>query len=217
MQVHGTLSLQEEEIHLLDRLDTIEWASLRGCRGPANDVPRLLRAMVSEEEGVRLEACVELFDHLWHQGTVFPASAAAIPFLFELLIHPDVPDKGPFVELIAAIATGEGGLLDVVRRDGEEMWRRILSERGRSLDEELAEGEATEQAVHAAVSESLGHLVPYLNDVEHQLPVAHALGRFPEHASWLVPAIDAALPSVADAQVRRVLTEARECLVRPVT
>lgn len=194
---------------MLEGLDTIDWASLGGCGGPATDVPGLLRALVSEDNDVRMDVWIELLDRLWHQGTVFPASAAALPFLFELLAHPDVPDKGPIVELIAAIATGEGGLLGAVRRDGEEMWRRILAKQGRSLDGELAEAEATERAIHAAVSAGLPYLVPYVNDVEHQLPVAQTLGSFPEHASWLVPAIDAALPSVADAQVRRVLAEAR--------
>lgn len=194
---------------MLEGLDTIDWASLRGCGGPATDVPGLLRALVSEDKDVRMDVWIELLDRLWHQGTVFPASAAALPFLFELLADPDVPDKGPFVELIAAIATGEGGLLGAVRRDGEEMWRRILAKQGQSLDGELAEAEATERAIHAAVSAGLPYLVPYVNDVEHQLPVAQTLGGFPEHASWLVPAIDAALPSVADAQVRRVLAETR--------
>lgn len=195
---------------MLEGLDAIDWASLRDCNGgSATDVPVLLRALVTEEEGVHLDVWAELLDLLWHQGTVFPASAAALPFLFELLTHPDVPDKGPFVELIAAIATGEAGLLGAVRRDGEERWRRILAQQGRSLDQELAEAEATEQAIHAAVSAGLRHLVPYVNDVEHQLPVAQVLGRFPEHASWLVPAIEAALPSVADTQVRRVIDEVR--------
>jgi hypothetical protein len=197
---------------LLERLDTIDWASLKGCGGPATDVPDLLRELVSEEDGVRMDIWAELLDHLWHQGTVFPASAAAIPFLYELLTDPDVPDKGPFVEMIAAIATGEGDLVGSVRTDGEEMWRRILDKQGKSLDQELAESEATEQAIHAAVSGGLSYLVPYLNDVEHQLPVAQILDRFPEHASWLVPAIDAALQSVADTEVRQVLTEARASL-----
>lgn len=200
---------------MLEGLNSIDWASLRGSGGPASEVPALLRALVSEDKSVRMDVWVELLDRLWHQGTVFPASAAAIPFLFELLTHPDVQDKGPFVELITAIATGEGGLLCPVRRDGEEIWRRRLAKQGQSLDQELAEAEATEQAIHAAVSAGLRYLVPYVTDVEHQLPVAQTLGRFPEHASWLVPAIDAALPLVADAQVRRMLAEAMARLADP--
>jgi hypothetical protein len=194
---------------MLEGVDTIDWAALRACGGPATDIPGLLRAVLSEDEGVRLEAQFELFCRLWHQGTVSPAAAAAVPFLFELLTRPDTPDKGYFVELIAAIATGEGSLKCAVRTDGEAMWRRILAKQGESLDEVLAEAEATERAIHAAVSAGLRHLVPYLTDVVHQLPVAQALGNFVEHASWLVPTIDAALPSVADAQVRQVLAEAR--------
>lgn len=198
---------------MLERLDTIEWASLRGCGGSAADVPSLLRAVASGDGGADPAVWAELFDRLWHQGTVYPASAAAVPFLFELLTHPDVTAKGGVVELIAAIATGEGGVRGAVRRDGAERWRRILDRQGRDLDAELAEAEATERAIHAAVSERLRDLVPYVYHPEHGLPVAQVLGGYPEHAPWLVPAIDAALPSVADPQTRRTLAGARDALV----
>ena len=121
---------------MLEGLYAIDWAFLKGCCGPAPNVPGLLCTVASEETTVtvRLNVWVELFDCLWHQSTVFSASAAAIPFLLELLTYPDVPDKGFFVKLIAAIATCAGSLLSPLRRDGEEMWRRILAKQGRSLD-----------------------------------------------------------------------------------
>jgi hypothetical protein len=39
--------------------------------------------------------------------------------------------------------------------------------------------------------------------------VAQVLGNFPEHRSWLVPAIDAALASESDEYVRQVLAESK--------
>jgi hypothetical protein len=194
---------------MLEGLDAVDWGSLKGVYGPATEVPGFLRALTSEDEDVRMEASHELLVCLWHQGDVFPASAAAVPFLFELLTHPDVSDKGYSVELIAAIATGWGPMRGV-RPGAEEMWRSILARRGKTLEEGLEEEEEEMlKAVHDAVSTGLHHLVPYLSNVEHQLPVAQALGNFPEHASWLVPAIDAALPSISDAYVRRVLAQGR--------
>ena len=39
------------------------------------------------------------------------------------------------------------------------------------------------------------------------------VGNFPEHASWLVPAIDAALKSESDGHTRRLLTQSRARLI----
>ena len=79
---------------MLEGLDAIDWSSLTHAHGPATDVPELLRSLLSEDPDVRLQALAELVEKIWHQGTVYPASAAAIPFLFELLTHPDVHDPG---------------------------------------------------------------------------------------------------------------------------
>jgi hypothetical protein len=39
--------------------------------------------------------------------------------------------------------------------------------------------------------------------------MAETLGNFPEHRSWSVPAIDAALASESDEHVRKVLAESK--------
>ncbi|MDZ7617237.1 MAG: PBS lyase, partial [Patescibacteria group bacterium] len=74
---------------MLEGLDTVDWASLRHAYGEATDVPGLLSALLSPDPKLREEATCELFGNIWHQGTVYPASAAAVPFLYELLTAPD--------------------------------------------------------------------------------------------------------------------------------
>lgn len=73
---------------MLEDLDGVDWASLEHAYGEAADVPDLLRALLSTDSEVREEAVYELFGNIWHQGTVYPASAAAVPFLYELLTAP---------------------------------------------------------------------------------------------------------------------------------
>ncbi len=85
----------------------------------------MLRSLLSKNRNVRQKAIANLHEHIWHQGTVFPASAAAVPFLYELLTHPDVHDKGGIVALLTCIATGEGILAYEMRTNGEETCRRI--------------------------------------------------------------------------------------------
>lgn len=78
---------------MLEGLETIDWSTLSHAYGPATDVPGLLRALSSPDHSVRRETVAELFGNIWHQGTVYSATAAAVPFLYDLLAAPDVPTK----------------------------------------------------------------------------------------------------------------------------
>ena len=195
---------------MLDGLDTIDWASLRHAHGEATDVPGMLRALRSDDPDVRLRACADLHEKVWHQGTVFPASAAVIPFLFELLTDPDALDRGYAASLVGCIATGEGWLQYGLRVDGEQSLRRRLAAQGRSLEEALGEERAAMETIHRGGSAGLRHLLPFLSDREGLgALVAEVLGNFPEHTPWLVPAIDAALAAEPDAHVRQTLAKSK--------
>lgn len=198
---------------MLEGLDTIDWSALTHAHGSAADVPELLRSLLSEVPDVRLQACADLHETIWHQGTVYPASAAAIPFLFELLTQPGVHDPGWAASLLGCIANGEGWIQYGLRVDGEPSLRRRLARQGRSLEEALGEERAMMEAIQRDVSSGLRHLLPYLSDREGLAPlVAQTLGNFPEHTSWLVPAINAALASESDEHVRKVLAESKASL-----
>src|SRR5688572_7894632 len=78
---------------MLDGIDSIDWASLNHAYGSAEDVPGLLRQLTSDDDEKRQEAIYELFGNIWHQGTVYPATAVAVPFLYELLNAPGIAGK----------------------------------------------------------------------------------------------------------------------------
>jgi hypothetical protein len=195
---------------MLEGLDAIDWSSLTHAHGPADDVPGLLRSLRSQDADVRLQASAALHETIWHQGSVYPASAAAVPFLLELLTDPGTAEPEYAVALLGCIATGEGRLQYGLRVDGEQRLRQWLAEDGRCLEDALAQERAALEAIHRDVSAGLRHLLPYLSDRDGLASlVAETLGLFPEHASWLVPAIDAALASESDEYVRKVLAESR--------
>ena len=201
---------------MLEALETIDWAKLTHAHSEASNVPRLLRSLLSEDADLRINALSTLHEQIWHQGDVNPASATAVPFLYELLTHSDVQDKWAIVSLLGSIATGEGAWERNLRNDGEERCRTILARQGQSLEQKLTDEAVALKAIHRNVSEGLQHLLVYLSDREGLAPlVALALGNFPEHASWLVPAIDAALESESDDHIRDVLTESRDRLTAP--
>jgi len=91
---------------MLESLDRIDWSKLTHAYGAATDVPELLRALASPDEDAREHAIYELQGNIWHQGTVYPASAQAVPFLVELLNAPRVLGKDAILILLAHLANG---------------------------------------------------------------------------------------------------------------
>lgn len=86
---------------MLTGVDGVDWSTLEHAYGMATDVPRHLRALTSTDSGVREAALDALYGNLWHQGTLFPATAAVIPFLFQLLDDDATPDR-PLLMLFLA-------------------------------------------------------------------------------------------------------------------
>src|SRR3712207_2397151 len=97
---------------MLEGLDQIPWAELEHAYGPASDVPNQIRALASANPQRRDAAYHELWGNIIHQGTVYEATAYAVPFLVEVLGDPNVQDKPQLLCLLAALASG-ASYLDV--------------------------------------------------------------------------------------------------------
>lgn len=65
-------------------LDSIGWAALTHAYGPATDTPDLLRGLASDDAETVAEAKYELAGSILHQGSVYTATVAAVPFLARL-------------------------------------------------------------------------------------------------------------------------------------
>ncbi|MFE2597118.1 hypothetical protein ACFXCZ_11540 [Streptomyces sp. NPDC059396] len=65
-------------------LDAQPWADLQHAYGSAADVPGLLRGLASEDEEEGSEALDELYGSIFHQGSVYDATARAVPYLVRL-------------------------------------------------------------------------------------------------------------------------------------
>lgn len=203
---------------MLERLDSIDWASLNHAYGAATDVPQLLRSLLSADPKEWEQTIHELFGIIWHQGTVYTATAAAVPFLYELLTAQDVACKRDIASLLSAVAVGRGYLeVHAVGKFGERTWRSILGEEGKTLEAELEREAAEVRAVRRAVSTGLPHLIPYLRDEDpwFRRCIADALGNYPEHADVTVPALLTALESETVEKVRETMRQNLERLSQP--
>ena len=91
---------------MLEGLDDIDWHSLNHAYGPAEDVPGSLQRTTSDDATTRKEAFHAFYGNIYHQGTVYQASAYAAPFLISLLGEPMVADKWEILGLLASLAEG---------------------------------------------------------------------------------------------------------------
>ena len=78
---------------MLEGLDEINWSQLHHAYGKASDVPSLIHQLLSNDKNATDKAIYELFGNIYHQHTVYEASAYAIPFLQEILNNPEITNS----------------------------------------------------------------------------------------------------------------------------
>jgi hypothetical protein len=66
---------------MLETLDDVDWHELKHAYGPAEDTPAQLRKLLSVNAAEREEAFDTLSYSIYHQGSAYPATAAAVPVL----------------------------------------------------------------------------------------------------------------------------------------
>lgn len=202
---------------MFESLDSIDWASLKGCYGPANEVPRLLRAMLSPIAEIRDAARQDFFAIVWHQGTIYEASPKVVPFLFELLENVDVKDKVHIAIELASLADSLP-YLNCERTDpkNHELWRSMFAKEGKDFDREADRELEWVSETKKRVGQKLDVLLPYLR---HKDPVVReyitrCLGNYPEKSSNLIALLRGRLQKESDGCMQKVTQEVIDRLSR---
>lgn len=153
---------------MLEELDTINWQQITHAYGPADDVPKQIRALAYSNEEARKKAMHELNDNICHQGAVYEATAYAVPFLIELLHQERVQRREAILVLLVNIAQGYS-YIDYLQN--LELFQQIYQEEVQSnewqviLDQELSWRQKAYEAVCKGVPiylELIGHSDPAL-------------------------------------------------------
>ncbi|WP_328669524.1 hypothetical protein [Streptomyces sp. NBC_00328] len=87
-------------------LDDVRWSDLTHAYGSAEDVPELIRALYEDDEEAADEAVYELYGNIHHQGTIYQASAPAVPFLAHAALH--APRKHEDLLMLLAVLADHG-------------------------------------------------------------------------------------------------------------
>ena len=176
---------------MLGGLDSIDWDSLQDAYGSARNVPDHLRALLSNDDAIRAKALDQLFSTVYHQGTIYSASAHVVPFLVELLEAPEVQDKPCILLLLAGIAGGRGyyEVHDPRVQRSEEM--KVVA--------------AVRRTAAPHIPALLSHLVH--PEPEVRIAVAEALPFYPEHNALSSETLQRARDSESNPEVLDVFSE----------
>jgi len=129
---------------MFESLDAVPWSNLGHAYGTAEDVPVLLRQAMSDNQDERNEAWNELYGNLWHQGTVYEATAPAVPFLIDMLDADLSPCRQEAANYLIALAHGNS-YLDV----HAPLFPEVFANKEAELNEELHWVAAARAAVAA--------------------------------------------------------------------
>ena len=204
------------DIPALAVLYDVEWSTLHHAYGEASDFPILLTAAVSTDEDDREFALQLLHETIWHQGTIYQATAFAVPFIAELIKSPDITNHADFVYLLASIAQGTGAFEERIRNEKDEAkWREIFARKGTDLDDVISESKKWGRATRDIVRKYLYLLYPYLNSPDaFNAWIASALACYPELGHETIPLIERAIDLEKDEATRKSLHESLQKLKR---
>lgn len=175
---------------MLEGLASVRWHELSHAYGRADDVPGLIKAVASADRATRDRPWSALYGNLWHQGTIYEATAHAVPFFIELAGNRSVPDREWVLGYLVNLATGSS------YRDVHQHLALFAEERGKAQfqqerDKELEWVRATRDAVCCG-RRLFGALLED-DSAPVRITAAHLLSLFPEHAAEHVPWIRARL------------------------
>src|SRR5262245_1577841 len=160
-------------MEFVNDLDETPWGKLTHAYGSAADVPDLLRALRTASPDLRGEDSPlwHLFGNIWHQGTVYEATAYAVPFLIELAVDRRTPDRVGILSLLAEIARGNSY---------RDVHGNLLNES--DFHEKLSTELSWVRKAHDAVAAGFARFVDLVSEQgDVAFAAAHVLAQFPEH------------------------------------
>ncbi|GCE14570.1 hypothetical protein [Tengunoibacter tsumagoiensis] len=189
---------------LQEQLNQIPWKSLRHAYGPAIDTPIHLLALLSEDQREREKALEHLWASICHQGSVYEASAAAAPFLTQILAQVPDEQKLPLLDLLDSLsgrywAAGR----DLVRLSMFDTAHQVWKSSGQFLHEDNSD-HTPEWVTHACVGDGIPVFLSLLQSTHMEIVrgTLILLSAFQELNQEIVPALMSFILVVEDPELK---------------
>jgi hypothetical protein len=91
---------------MLEKLLEIDWSKLEMAYGSAESVPALIHALMSPHPADWSAALLDLNATILHQGSIYTATVASVPFFLELLASDDVHCRGHLLSFLSGTIGG---------------------------------------------------------------------------------------------------------------
>jgi hypothetical protein len=96
----------------LQSLDATDWAELETAYGAADKLPQSLTVLATGTPRQAADEIGGLWGTICHQGSVFDATEAAVPFLVAIALDPAAPARDGVIELLNDIADSPFAFVD---------------------------------------------------------------------------------------------------------
>lgn len=192
-------------VAMFEDLDAVDWAQLSHAYGKATDVPALLVALREADDEVRARTMRALYGNVYHQGTRYPASAAVVPFVLQLLDAEETPTKEDLLSYLARLVAGpftvRHGPEYVVEDTYFRLGREVRSERVGDGDRQYLR---TLARVYDEVEAGLPVLMRSLDApaMEERAAAAYVIGALPNRTATTLPLLLRRLSSEPVAKAR---------------
>jgi hypothetical protein len=116
---------------MLDRLEQFPWSQVRHAYGSADDVPEMVRALLTDDPKQRDDAAWKIYNKLNHQSDVYPATLPLTPFLIEMLTVDSMPARAEVLGLLLGFAVGaiaEPHRYDRLGMTDDEIEREVIAQ-----------------------------------------------------------------------------------------
>lgn len=168
----------------------VAWAQIGQAYGDASCIPALLRAILGPTFHHRELAIQLLYSAVWHQGTIYHASAAVLPFLTQMLGYTDDFGKTVCLDLIAIIAQSSVQMTSSMPTESDIRLRMPwLVKEGMTIEAYRLEERAVGQDCYAAALVGVPAYLRLLDAPDHEVAAfaRHTLSLLADAASATIP------------------------------
>jgi|GEM_PF-3824768 len=92
---------------IIEQIDSVDWKSYSDAYNESAVLPEVFKRSISDDAEDSEDAWIELFERVWHQGTVYSVTSHAIPILLSIAENTEGEKRECALDLLDCISRGK--------------------------------------------------------------------------------------------------------------